>query len=166
MIEAAVKKACVGLTNVDEKLLSTEIKNATYEGISEKDLAESMLMTARTMVEKEPNYSYVTARLLLNNLENEVGAFLEIKERKDRSKMYAEALAKTVDKGIELDFLNEELKNYDLTKMGEAILSKKETFNSLTLAYKLFTTDTSLLLKKLGMNCLKSFSCVLQWVLP
>ena len=126
VIEAAVKKACVGLANVDEKLLSTEIKNATYEGISEKDLAESMLMTARTMVEKEPNYSYVTARLLLNNLENEVGAFLEIKERKDRSKMYAEALAKTVDKGIELDFLNEELKTYDLTKMGEAILEERD----------------------------------------
>ena len=126
VIEAAVKKACVGLANVDEKLLSTEIKNATYEGISEKDLAESMLMTARTMVEKEPNYSYVTARLLLNNLENEVGAFLEIKERKDRSKMYVEALAKTVDKGIELDFLNEELKTYDLTKMGEAILEERD----------------------------------------
>ena len=126
VIEAAVKKACVGLANVDEKLLSTEIKNATYEGISEKDLAESMLMTARTMVEKEPNYSYVTARLLLNNLENEVGAFLEIKEREDRSKMYAEALAKTVDKGIELDFLNEELKTYDLTKMGEAILEERD----------------------------------------
>ena len=126
VIEAAVKKACVGLENVDEKILSTEIKNATYEGISEKDLAESMLMTARTMVEKEPNYSYVTARLLLNNLENEVGAFLEIKERKDRSKMYTEALAKTIDKGIELDFLNEELKTYDLIKMGEAILDERD----------------------------------------
>ena len=63
VIELAVQKACNGLENVDEKLLATEIKNATYEGISEKDLAESMLMTARTMVEKEPNYSYVTARL-------------------------------------------------------------------------------------------------------
>ena len=114
VIESAVKKACIGLDNVDEILLVAEIKNATYEGISEKDLAESMLMTARTLVEKEPNYSYVTARLLLNNMENEVGAFLGIKERKDRGKMYVEALAKTIDKGIELDFLNEELKSYDL----------------------------------------------------
>jgi ribonucleoside-diphosphate reductase alpha chain len=104
VIESAVKKACIGLDNVDEILLVKEIKNATYEGISEKDLAESMLMTARTLVEKEPNYSYVTARLLLNNMENEVGAFLDINERKDRGKMYVEALAKTVDKGIELDF--------------------------------------------------------------
>ena len=40
--------------------------------------------------------------------------------------MYAEALVKTVDKGIELDFLNEELKTYDLTKMGEAILEERD----------------------------------------
>jgi len=126
VIESAVKKACFGLDNVDEILLVTEIKNATYEGISEKDLAESMLMTARTLVEKEPNYSYVTARLLLNNMENEVGAFLGVKERKDRGKMYVEALAKTIDKGIELDFLNEELKSYDLNKLGKAILQERD----------------------------------------
>ena len=126
VIESAVKKACIGLDNVDEILLVTEIKNATYEGISEKDLAESMLMTARTLVEKEPNYSYVTARLLLNNMENEVGAFLGVKERKDRGKMYVEALAKTIDKGIELDFLNEELKSYDLNKLGKAILQERD----------------------------------------
>ena len=112
------------LDNVDEALLATEIKNATYEGISEKDLAESMLMTARTMVEKEPNYSYVTARLLLNNMENEVCGFLNIKERKDRAKMYMEALTKTVDKGIELDFLSEELKTFDLEKLGAALLER------------------------------------------
>ena len=40
--------------------------------------------------------------------------------------MYIEALAKTVDKGIELDFLNEELKSYDLTKLGEAILQERD----------------------------------------
>jgi ribonucleoside-diphosphate reductase alpha chain len=126
VIDAAVKKACTDLDNVDEALLATEIKNATYDGISEKDLAESMLMTARTMVEKEPNYSYVTARLLLNNMENEVCGFLNIKERKDRSKMYMEALTKTVDKGIELDFLSEELKKFDLEKLGAALLEKRD----------------------------------------
>ena len=126
IIEAAVKKACTDLDNVDEALLATEIKNATYDGISEKDLAESMLMTARTLVEKEPIYSFVTARLLLNNMENEVCSFLNIKERKDRAKMYMEALTKTVDKGIELDFLSEELKTFDLEKLGAALLEKRD----------------------------------------
>ena len=126
VIESAVTKACLGLDNVDEKLLAAEIKSATYEGISEKDLAESMLMTARTMVEKEPNYSFVTARLLLNNLEKEVCTFLGVGEKKDRNKMYKEALTKTIEKGIELDFLNEDLKSFDLDKLGQAILEERD----------------------------------------
>ena len=126
VIESAVTKACLGLDNVDVKLLAAEIKSATYEGISEKDLAESMLMTARTMVEKEPNYSFVTARLLLNNLEKEVCTFLGVTEKKDRSKMYKEALIKTIEKGIELDFLNEDLKSFDLDKLGQAILEERD----------------------------------------
>ena len=126
VIESAVKKACLGLDNVDEKLLAAEIKSATYEGISEKDLAESMLMTARTMVEKEPNYSFVTARLLLNNLEKEVCTFLGVGEKKDRNKMYKEALTKTIEKGIELNFLNEGLKSFDLDKLGQAILEERD----------------------------------------
>ena len=126
VIESAVTKACLGLDNVDEKLLAAEIKSATYEGISEKDLAESMLMTARTMVEKEPNYSFVTARLLLNNLEKEVCTFLGVGEKKDRNKMYKEALTKTIEKGIELDFLNEDLRSFDLDKLGQAILEERD----------------------------------------
>ena len=126
VIESAVTKACLGLDNVDEKLLAAEIKSATYEGISEKDLAESMLMTARTMVEKEPNYSFVTARLLLNNLEKEVCTFLGVGEKKDRNKMYKEALTKTIEKGIELNFLNEDLKSFDLDKLGQAILEERD----------------------------------------
>ena len=126
VIESAVSNACLGLDNVDEKLLAAEIKSATYEGISEKDLAESMLMTARTMVEKEPNYSFVTARLLLTNLEKEVCTFLGVGEKKDRNKMYKEALTKTIEKGIELDFLNEDLKSFDLDKLGQAILAERD----------------------------------------
>ncbi len=126
VIESAVTKACLGLDNVDEKRLTAEIKSATYEGISEKDLAESMLMTARTMVEKEPNYSFVTARLLLDNLEKEVCTFLGVGENKDRNKMYKEALTKTIEKGIELDFLNEDLKSFDLDKLGQAILEERD----------------------------------------
>ena len=42
--------------------------------------------------------------------------------------MYKEALTKTIEKGIELDFLNEDLRSFDLDKLGQAIL-ERETFN-------------------------------------
>ena len=128
VVDASVKKACSGLENVDEKMLATQIKSTSYEGISEKDLAESMLMTARTLVEKEPNYSYVTARLLLNNMEKEVADFLGLNKKllNKRSEMYQEALPKTIAKGIELGILSEELQTFDLDKLGKVIKEERD----------------------------------------
>ena len=122
-ISSIVKRACEGLEDVGSQQLIEEIRNASYDGMSEKDLADCMVISARTMVEKEPNYSYVTARILLNNIENEVLDFLEIdrKLKSDRSKMYSEALTKTFNKGIELGFLNKELKKFDLEKISNSI---------------------------------------------
>jgi len=128
VVDASVKKACSGLENVDEVMLATQIKSTSYEGISEKDLAESMLMTARTLVEKEPNYSYVTARLLLNNMEKEVADFLGLNKKllNKRSEMYQEALPKTIAKGIELGILSEELQTFDLDKLGKVIKEERD----------------------------------------
>ena len=128
VVDASVKKACSGLENVDEKMLATQIKSTSYEGISEKDLAESMLMTARTLVEKEPNYSYVTARLLLNNMEKDVAEFLGLDKKllDKRSEMYQEALLKTIAKGIELGILNEELQTFDLNRLGKVIKEERD----------------------------------------
>ena len=128
VVDASVKKACSGLENVDEVMLATQIKSTSYEGISEKDLAESMLMTARTLVEKEPNYSYVTARLLLNNMEKEVADFLRLNKKllNKRSEMYQEALPKTIAKGIELGILSEELQTFDLDKLGKVIKEERD----------------------------------------
>ena len=71
-ISAIINKACADLNDVDPEALIKEIKASSYEGMTEKDLADCMVIAARTLVEKEPNYSYVTARILLNNIENEV----------------------------------------------------------------------------------------------
>ena len=126
VINLAVEKACEGLEKVDATSLAQEIKSSTYEGISPKDLAESMLMTARTLVEKEPNYSYVTARLLLNNLEDEVSSFLGFERKANRAAMYKEALVKTIDKGIEVGFLSKGLKTFDLERLGSAIKEERD----------------------------------------
>lgn len=102
-----------------------------------------MVIAARTMVEKEPNYSYVTARILLNNIENEVLGFLgiDLAKKLDRKEMYNEALVKTFEKGIELDFLNKELLSFDLEKLQDAI-DEKEISTLHTSACKHFTIDT------------------------
>ena len=121
--EGKVHKACEGLVDVNPEELIEAIKATAYEGISEEDLSNCILIAARTFVEKEPNYSFVTARLLLDDIENEVLRFLDIDTsiKKDRSKMYQKALVGSIEKGIELEFLDERLKNFDLDRLGKSI---------------------------------------------
>ena len=121
--EGKVHKACEGLDDVNPEDLIEAIKATAYEGISEEDLSNCILIAARTFVEKEPNYSFVTARLLLDDIENEVLRFLDIDTsiKMDRSKMYQKALVGSIEKGIELEFLDERLKNFDLDRLGKSI---------------------------------------------
>ena len=121
--ESKVHKACEGLDDVNPEELIEAIKATAYEGISEKDLSNCILIAARTFVEKEPNYSFVTARLLLDDIENEVLGFLDIDTsiKNDRSKMYQKALVGSIEKGIELEFLDERLKDFDLDRLGKSI---------------------------------------------
>ena len=121
--EGKVHKACEGLDDVNPEELIEAIKATAYEGISEEDLSNCILIAARTFVEKEPNYSFVTSRLLLDDIENEVLRFLDIDTsiKKDRSKMYQKALVGSIEKGIELEFLDERLKDFDLDRLGKSI---------------------------------------------
>ena len=81
-------------------------------------------MSARTKVEQEPNYSYVTARILLDELRSEALSFLGIAEESSHPEMqeyYPKAFKAYIEKGIELEMLDPILKNFDLQKLGEAI---------------------------------------------
>ena len=53
-----------------------ETQRNLYDGISEGELALASVMAARTLVEQEPNYAYVSARLLLDKLRTEVLSFV------------------------------------------------------------------------------------------
>jgi len=126
--EGKVYRACEGLDDVNPEELIEAITATAYEGISEGDLSNCILIAARTFVEKEPNYSFVTARLLLDDIENEVLRFLDIDTsiKKDRSKMYQKALVGSIEKGIELEFLDERLKDFDLERLGKTIKQKND----------------------------------------
>ena len=126
--EGKVHKACEGLDDVKPEELIEAIRATAYEGISEEDLSNCILIAARTFVEKEPNYSFVTARLLLDDIENEVLRFLNIDTsiKNDRSEMYQKALVGSIEKGIELEFLDERLKDFDLDRLGKSIKAEND----------------------------------------
>ena len=123
-LASVVNHACEGLEDVSaDAILEESIKNL-YDGVSISDMKSALVMSARTKVEQEPNYSYVTARILLDELRSEALSFLNIAEESSHPEMenyYPMAFKAYIDKGVELEMLDPVLKDFDLNKLGKAI---------------------------------------------
>ncbi len=123
-LNTIISEACEGLAEVDGDLIQRETLKNLYDGVAIKDVNTALVMTARTLVEREPNYSFVTARLLMDTLRAEGLGFLNVAESATHHEMadlYAKALPAYVDKGVEFELLDPALKGYDLERLGKAI---------------------------------------------
>ena len=124
-----ITEACEGLEDVSRDAIYDETLKNLYPGVKMEDVRTSLVMTARTMVEKDPNYSYVTARLLMDTLRSEALNFLGIAEAATQSEMhyrYAATLKPYIEKGVELDLLSPLLLEFDLSLLGEALQAERD----------------------------------------
>jgi ribonucleoside-diphosphate reductase alpha chain len=84
------------------------------------------LITARTLVEEEPNYSYASARLLLDELRTESLTFLNVTgsgemqtaTQAQMTEFYPLALKGFIDRGVELELISPRLQTYDFALLG------------------------------------------------
>ena len=123
-IEIIAREACNGLEGTDSEKIISEANKNLYEGAPEHEVKEALVLSARSLVEIEPNYTFATARILLDSLRSEALSFLDITENATHEEMknfYPEALKVFINKGIELELLNSELANYDLDMLGKAM---------------------------------------------
>jgi len=128
-IKTIVEEACEGLLDVSSEEIIEEAKKNLYNGVNMADVRSSLVMTARTLVEKEPNYTFVTARILLDNLRTEALTLLEMRNeatQTDMEKLYPEVLETFIQKGIENEILNPELQNMDIKKLGAALKPERD----------------------------------------
>ena len=133
-IQTIVGEACEGLSDVDAARIISEAMGNMYDGITASDVATSILITARTLVEEEPNYTYVSARLLLDNLRSEGLTFLDIHgtggihtaTQAQMSECYPLALKSFIKQGIELELIGPQLAEYDLDRLGAALLPERD----------------------------------------
>lgn len=119
-----IQEACEGLDDVDVEAISHEALKNLYDGVSIADLNTSLVITARTLIEKEPNYTYATARLLLDSIRREGLRHLGLAEGATHEQMrslYPKVLPAYLKKGIEVGLLDEALMQYDLDLLGEAL---------------------------------------------
>ncbi|MFL2837648.1 MAG: ribonucleoside-diphosphate reductase subunit alpha [Pseudohongiellaceae bacterium] len=128
-LRTVIDEACEGLSDVSADTIYNETLKNLYPGVKMEDVRTSLVMTARTMVEKDPNYSYVTARLLMDTLRAEALGFLGITDSATQSEMhyrYAATLKPYIEKGVELGLLSPHLQDFDLGKLGEALKAERD----------------------------------------
>ena len=124
-----IDEACEGLGDVSADAIYEETLRNLYPGVKIDDLRTSLVMTARAMVEKDPNYSHVTARLLLDSVRSEALKFLGIADSATQSEMhyrYPAAFASYVEKGAELGLLSPALLEFDLERLGQALKAERD----------------------------------------
>jgi ribonucleoside-diphosphate reductase alpha chain len=123
-MEIIVKEACADLADVNAQTIIDEALKNLYDGVPLEDVNTSLVITARTLVEKEPNYTFATARLLLDNLRSEALSFFGVAQtatQGDMAVLYAKTLPVYISKGVELELLSPNLLDYDLDKLGQAL---------------------------------------------
>jgi len=128
-LHTIVSEACTDLNDVSETDILDEALKNLYDGVTASELATSLVITARTKIEQEPNYSYVAARLLCDTLRGEALSFLGVADsatQGDMETLYAKALPAYIEKGVELELLAPNLKDFDLEQLGQALLPERD----------------------------------------
>lgn len=128
-IHSSVVHACEHLTEVDPEVILKDIERNLYDGVSIRDVNKALVLAARTLIEREPNYSYVTARLLLDDLRSEALTFLELQKQanfEEMATLYPEYFTAFINKGIELNRLDKSLLDFDLERLGKALIPTRD----------------------------------------
>ena len=128
-LQTVVSEACADLVDVSASKILEEALRNLYDGVSLDEVTTSLVITARTLIEQEPNYTYAAARLLCDDLRSEALTFLGIADKatqEEMSRYYPAALSAYITKGISLELLSPELATFDLERLGAAIQPERD----------------------------------------
>ncbi len=123
-------EACRELDAVDADAILAETLRNLFDGVRESDVRQALVMSARTMIEREPQYSLVAARLLLDILRREALGFLDlatgVETQADLGECYSDYFAAYIKRAGELEHLDTQLGRFDLQRLGAAIRPERD----------------------------------------
>jgi ribonucleoside-diphosphate reductase alpha chain len=129
-LHALVHEACNGLTEVDAKRILQDACRNLFDGVKERDVSQTLVMSARTLIDQEPNYSQVAARLLLDILRREALDFLDINvqvnTQAEMAGLYGDYFKRYIKQAEELELLDSRLSQYDLERLTAAIRPERD----------------------------------------
>ncbi len=132
-LEALIASACENLgADVEPKLILDATLRDLYDGVPLEEVHKCAILAARMLIERDPDYSYVTARLLLHTIRREVLG--EEVLHAEMATRYAEYFPSFIRRGVQSQLLDERLSSFDLKRLGAALKPERDLqFNYLGL---------------------------------
>ncbi|WP_332741994.1 ribonucleoside-diphosphate reductase subunit alpha [Hydrogenophaga sp.] len=124
-LQALIADACSGLgKDIHADPIVAETKRNLYDGVPIEEVYKASILAARTLIEKDPDYTYATARLLLHTIVKEVMG--EEVPSSEMGARYADYFPQFIKKGVDNDLLDERLLQFDLARLGAALKPERD----------------------------------------
>ncbi|ENO84108.1 ribonucleoside-diphosphate reductase subunit alpha [Thauera linaloolentis] len=124
---AVCREACDGLVDVSPELVLEHALHNLYDGVPIAAVRQSLVLAARTLIEREPDYSRVAARLLLSAVRVEVlGHEASQADMAGPSAGYEAYFPQAIRRGIDAELLDPRLADFDLERLAAALKPERD----------------------------------------
>ncbi len=124
-LKSLMVNACAGLgKDVSPEPIVAETMRNLYDGVPMEEVYKASILASRTLIEKDPDYTYVTARLLMHTIAKEI---LGKEVTQDQmAEEYINYFPQFIKKGVDNDLLDEKLLQFDLKKLASALKPERD----------------------------------------
>jgi ribonucleoside-diphosphate reductase alpha chain len=124
-LQRLIHDSCAGLgADVKPDPILAETMRNLYDGVPMDEVYKAAILATRTLIEKDPDYTYATARLLMHTIVKEVLGKEVV--HADMGQHYAEYFPQFIKKGVENDLLDHAMLQFDLNRLGAALKADRD----------------------------------------
>lgn len=129
-LQRLMAEACRDLEAVDSQAILDDTYRNLFDGVQDADVSRALVMSARALIEQEPEYGFVAARLLLDILRREALDFLDltmgVTTQADLAEHYGDYFTAYIRRATDLELLDRRLLQYDLERLGAALRPERD----------------------------------------
>ncbi len=124
-LQRLINDSCAGLgADVSPAPIMAETMRNLYDGVPMDEVYKAAILATRTLIEKDPDYTYATARLLMHTIAKEVLGKEVL--HADMGQHYAEYFPLFIKKGVDNELLDPAMLQFDLPRLGAALKADRD----------------------------------------
>ena len=124
-LKGLIQSACAGLeADVKPEPIMAETLRNLYDGVPMDEVYKASVLAARTLIEKDPDYTYATARLLFHTIAKEVLGRDVVQA--EMTQAYNDYFPGFIKNGVDHDLLDSKLLQFDLPRLAAALKADRD----------------------------------------